>query len=305
MSHPSVHLIILSWNGREDTLECVASCRQATYPNVRLLVVDNGSTDGSVAAVRARFPDVEVLELGENRGYTGGNNAGIRRVLEAGAEYVLLLNNDTVVDPGFVDALVDAARADPSAGMLNSKMYFFEPRDMLWFAGASFHPWIGWGRHQGYGEVDRGQHDSVRSLERACGCSLMVTRAACERIGLLDDGYFAYCEDLDWSARARRAGFRIAFVPGSRIWHKVSRATGGTGSGVSHYYYTRNMLRCVDANWPVAAPFRPFRWAAIVATALAGVVAQRVPWRRGGANVFRGARDFLSGRSGRWAPPAS
>lgn len=300
-----VYVIILNWNGREDTLACVRSCREITYPGVRLLVVDNGSSDGSVAALRERFPDVEVLALAENLGYAGGNNAGIRHALAQGADHVILLNNDTEVAPDFVGALVEAAEADPSVGMANSKMYFFEPKDELWFAGASFHPWLGWGRHEGYGEVDRGQHDAPVSLERACGCSLLVTRAALEKVGLLDEDYFAYCEDLDWSARARRAGFRIAFVPGSRIWHKVSRSTGGTGSGVSHYYYTRNMLRCVDANWPVAAPLRPLRWAAVVATALAGVVAQRVPWRRGGANVLRGARDFLRGRFGRWAPPRS
>jgi GT2 family glycosyltransferase len=300
---PLVYLIILSWNGRDDTLACVESCLKVTYPSSKILVVDNGSRDGTAEAVRERFPQVEVLALGQNLGYTGGNNAGIRHALARGADHVLLLNNDTVVDPGFVDPLVEAVREAPDVGMANSKMYFFEPPDTLWFAGASFLPWLGWGRHRGWGEVDRGQHDGVRWLDRACGCSMLVTRAACEKVGLLDDTYFAYCEDLDWSARARRAGFRIAFVPGSRIWHKVSRATGGTGSGISHYYYTRNMLRCVDANWPIPAPLRPVRWALVVATALGGVVAQRVPWRRGGANVLRGARDFLRGRFGPWTPP--
>jgi GT2 family glycosyltransferase len=304
-AHPVVWVVILSWNGRADTLACVESCLKATYPNLRVLVVDNGSNDGSQAAVRERFPQVERLELGENLGYTGGNNAGIRHALAAGADHVLLLNNDTVVDPGFVEALVEVARADPAVGMLNSKMYFFDAPDRLWFAGASFHRWIGWGRHRGYGEVDRGQYDAVEPLERACGCSLMVTRALCEQVGLLADEYFAYCEDLDWSLRARRAGFRIAYVPRSRIWHKVSRATGGTGSGISHYYFTRNMLRCLDSNWPLPAPLRVVRWGTVVAAALAGVVTQRVPWRRGGENVLRGARDHLRGRYGRWAPPAT
>jgi GT2 family glycosyltransferase len=304
-SQPLVHVVILSWNGRDDTLACVESCLRATYPNLRVLVVDNGSTDGSPAAVRERFPAAEVLELGENLGYTGGNNAGIRHALAAGADHVLLLNNDTIVDPGFVEPLVEEAGRDPSIGMLNSKMYFFDEPDRIWFAGASFHPWLGWGRHHGYGDLDRGQFDRPEWLERATGCSLLVTRALCARVGLLSDGYFAYCEDLDWSVRARKAGFKIRYVPASRIWHKVSRSTGGTGSGVSHYYFTRNMLRCLDANWPVARPFRPVRWSAVVATSLLGVLTQRVPWRRGGANVLRGAWDYLRGRQGRWTPPAT
>lgn len=305
MASPLVYVIVLSWNGRDDTLACIASLRKAAYVNARILVVDNGSTDGSEVAVRERFPEVEVVQTGENLGYTGGNNVGIRRALAAGAEHVVLLNNDTEVDPNFLGALVDAARLDPGAGMLCSKVYFFDPPDRIWFAGASFHPWIGWGRHRGHGETDRGQYDRVGSTRRATGCAVLVTRVLCERVGLLREEYFAYCEDLDWSLRARQAGFEIAFVPGSRVWHKVSRSTGGTGSGVSHYYFARNMLLCVDANAPLPQPLRAIRWGVVIAGALLGVVTQQVSLRLGFRRVLDGVRDYFGRRFGRWEPPGT
>ena len=116
---PTVTVVVLNWNNLPDTIECLESLRAVTYPALRLLVVDNGSTDGSEAALRARFPGLELLQTGENLGFAGGNNAGIRRALEGGADHVLLLNNDTTVDPGFVTAMVDAARANPRAGLLS------------------------------------------------------------------------------------------------------------------------------------------------------------------------------------------
>jgi len=296
---PLVYIVVLSWNGREDTLACLESCRAISYPNARVLVVDNGSSDASELAIRTAFPEVELLQTGENLGFTGGNNVGIRRALDAGAAQVLLLNNDTVVDPGIVGALVDAAQSDGSIGMLCSKMYFFDPPDRLWYAGASFHPWLGWGRHRGHGQVDRGQFDQPEETDRASGCSLMVTRDLCERVGLLADEYFCYCEDLDWGFRARRAGFKIVYVPRSRVWHKVSRASGGTGSGVSHYYFTRNMLRCLDANAPLPQPARAARQAAVIAATLLGLVTGGVPFRRGATQVLRGAADYFRGRFGR------
>jgi GT2 family glycosyltransferase len=267
-------------------------------------VVDNGSSDGSEAAIRERFPDLDLLQTGDNLGYTGGNNAGMRRALAAGADHVILLNNDTEVHPEFVDALLEAQRLDPATGMVCSKIYFFGAPDRFWYAGASFHPWIGWGRHRGFDQVDRGQYDSIETTDRATGCALMVTRELCERIGLLREEYFAYCEDLDWSLRARHAGFRIVYVPRSRVWHKVARASGGTASGISHYYFTRNMLLCLDENLPLPHPLRALRWAAVIAAALLGVVTQRIPVVRGWGNVLSGARDYFGRRLGRRAARA-
>jgi GT2 family glycosyltransferase len=299
---PDVAVVILNWNGWEDTVACVDSCLRSSHPGVRLLVVDNGSTDGSEQILRERFPALEILQTGENLGFAGGNNAGMRRVLDTGADLVVLLNNDTVVDPGFAAALAEAARVRPDAGMLCSKILLFDEPEVLWYAGASFHPWIGWGRHRGHGQRDVGQFDRLEETDRPTGCALMVTRACCERVGLLRDDYFCYAEDLEWGLRARDAGFALLYVPGSRVWHKVSRSTGGPRSVVAVRYNTRNLLACLESRRPLPGPLRPARWAAVIGAAALGLVTQGLPLRAGLQAVLRGVGDWRHGRSGPISP---
>ncbi len=295
---PAVTVVVLNWNNLPDTIECLESLRSVAYPALRVLLVDNGSTDGSEAALHARFPDLDVLQTGENLGFAGGNNAGIRRALAAGADHVVLLNNDTTVDPGFVTALVDAARENPRAGLLSSKILLFDRPDVLWFAGASFHPWLGWGRHRGHGKRDAGQYERVEETDRPTGCALLATRACCERVGLLREEYFCYAEDLEWGLRARAQGFQILYVPGSRVWHKVSRSTGGARSTLPLRYQTRNLLACVDAQLPLPLPARVLRWGAILAAAGLGLFTQGLPRRAGSAAIVQGASDYFRGRRG-------
>jgi hypothetical protein len=294
-----VTAVVLNWNNAPDTIECLESLRAATHPALRVLVVDNGSTDGSELTLRTRFPDLQFLQTGENLGFAGGNNAGIRRALDEGADLVLLLNNDTTVDPGFVDALVAAARSSPDAGMLCPKILFHDRPDVLWYAGASFHPWLGWGRHRGHGQVDRGQFDRVEETARPTGCALLVTRALCERVGLLREDFFCYAEDLEWGLRARKAGFSILYVPASRVWHKISRATGGERSVAPVRYLTRNLLACVDEQLPLPPGIRWLRRGAIVAAGALGVITHRLPVGPGLVAVARGAADRWRGRMGR------
>jgi len=295
---PTVTVVVLNWNNLPDTIECLESLRAVTYPALRLLVVDNGSTDGSEAALRERFPGLELLQTGQNLGFAGGNNAGIRRAFADGADHVLLLNNDTTVDPGFVTALVEAARANPRAGLLSSKILFFDRPDVLWYAGASFHRRLGWGRHRGYGQRDVGQFDRIEETDRPTGCSLLATRACCERVGLLPEHYFCYAEDLEWGLRALAFGFQVLYVPESRVWHKVSRSTGGARSTTAVRYQTRNLLACVDAQLPLPFPARVLRWGAILAAAGLGLFTQGLPRREGAAAIVQGARDYFRGRRG-------
>ena len=299
MDTPLVYLVVLNWNGFEDTVECLESCRAISCPNLRVLLVDNGSEDGSEARLRERFPEVELIETGRNLGFAGGNNVGIRRALAQGAAYVVLLNNDTVVDPGFVASLVKTAQSDPKVGMLCSKIYRFDERDVLWYAGGDMNEWLGLGKHRGDGERDAGQFDLVAEVNRPTGCSLMVTRALCERVGLLDEDYFLYCEDLDWGLRSRKAGFKVVYDPGSRVWHKVSRSSAGKQSGVVLYYYSRNMLLCLDRNHPLPHPLRLVRYGFVLGDAFRALLALRLPKRRGAAYIWRGARDYFAGRLGR------
>jgi hypothetical protein len=294
-----VTVVVLNWNGWRDTVECIRSLQEVAHSALRILVVDNGSTDGSETTLRARFPDVPLLQTGDNLGFAGGNNAGIRRALADGADRVLLLNNDTRVEPGFLEPLLRAADAFPDAGMLCPKILLDDRPDVLWYAGASFHPWLGWGRHRGYGRLDRGQFDRTEETERPTGCALLVTRALCERVGLLREDYFCYAEDLEWGMRARKAGFSILYVPASRVWHKVSRSTGGARSVAPVRYMTRNVLACVDEHEPLPFGFRWLRSGAILAAGAIGVFTNHLPIGPGLAAVARGASDRWRGRMGR------
>jgi GT2 family glycosyltransferase len=224
---PTVWVILVNWNGREVTLDCLDSLARATYPAMHVLVVDNASSDGSVEAIRSRFPRVELLVMPENLRFAGGNNAGMRHALDAGAAFVLLLNNDTVVDPGFVEPLVARLEGDAGAGMAAPKILYHAAPDRLWFAGGEISLWSGTMRHTGIRETDHGQYDAVRDIDYATGCCILVRAGVVRNVGMLDESFFIYGEDADWSMRVRRAGYRIMYEPASRIWHKVSVSTGG------------------------------------------------------------------------------
>lgn len=285
--------VVLSWNRREDTLACLES-----LAGVETVCVDNDSEDGSADAVAKRFPAVELLRNEENTGYAAGNNAGIRRALERGADWVWLVNNDVVVDPAAAGALLAGARARPDAGVLACKVYFADPPDHLWYAGGRFDLLLGYsGRQDGYGQRDDGRFDTLRDVERATGAAMAVSRAAVERAGPLDEELFAYVEDVEWCLRIRKAGFGVVFVPGARVWHRVSASTGGAGSATSLYYDTRNTLVVCERYRPLPPPLRELRRAVVVGSHLLQAV--RLPNRREAvAAVLEGRRDFKRGRLG-------
>ena len=298
--NPKIFIIVLNWNSHQDTIECIISLSKIEYPNYEILLVDNGSTDGSEQILRERFPHITVMQTGENLGFTGGNNTGIRHALKNGAEYVVLLNNDTVVDPQFITALVTVAVQDTAAGMLCSKIYFYDRPNIIWYAGASFYSWLGWGRHRGYGEQDRGQYDRTEETDRPTGCALMVSKALCDSVGLLRDYFFCYVEDLDWGMRANKLHLKVVYVPGSKVWHKVSRSTGGSSSGLSHYYIIRNMLSCLDANEPLPLPLRTLRQLTVFCAMFLSLFTQNVPIIRGSYYLYRGMVDYFHGVFGKW-----
>jgi hypothetical protein len=169
------------------------------------MMVDNGSTDGSVEAVRREFPAVEVLALGENHRFAGGNDEGLRRALAAGADAVMLVNNDTEADPGLFEHLVAALEADPGAGAAAPLICFSEPRERIWYAGGRCVPALGLAAHRGLRAYDHGQFAAVEETGYLTGCCLLARREAWEKVGLLDERYFIYAEDADWSLRARAA----------------------------------------------------------------------------------------------------
>ena len=220
-----VVILVLNWSNRVCTLECLESLERAQLDGARVLMVDNGSTDGSVEAVRARFPAFEVLALPENRGFAGGNNAGTAHALAQGAGAVLLLNNDTRVAPDFLGPLLEVLNFNPRAAAVSSAIMRLEAPEVL--QEAFFEIYFGFGiiRRRGVNALPGEGFDRVQSVDAAIGCSLLVRGEAIREIGMLDETYFAYHEEVDWCYRAGKAGWLIFFQPYSRVWHHYSKST--------------------------------------------------------------------------------
>jgi GT2 family glycosyltransferase len=284
--------VVLNWNGGEDTLRCVGSL--AGFDDV--VVADNGSTDGSLDALRART-GFELIENGANLGFSAGNNAGIRRALERGADWVVLVNNDAVLEPGAVGALRVAAARGPSAGILAGKLLF--PDGRVQWAGQRVALRTGYsGRPRGFGCPDGPEFEREGAVDRAVGAFMAVSRAAIERAGLLDEDLFAYVEDVDWSLRIRAAGFACLFVPGARARHTLSASTGGASASTHTVYYgVRNTLVVVERHRPLGPVGTRLRRAGVLATFLAHALL--VLRRRAAVDaVLEGYRDGRDGRLG-------
>lgn len=222
-----VGIIVLNWNGLEDTRECLLSLFRLAGPGIRIYVVDNGSSDGSPEKLLAEFGDrIILLCNAENLLYAGGNNVGIRQALADGCTHLLLLNNDTVVDRDLSTALINVSKANPEA-ILCPKIYFLRDPDRLWYAGGILNLKRARASHRGIRDKDCGQYDRVEETDWATGCALFAPRAIFEEVGPLDESFRLYSEDLDFCLRAAKAGFRILFVPQGKVWHRVSAAIGG------------------------------------------------------------------------------
>lgn len=359
---PLVYAVVLNWNGWRDTIRCLDSLRASGYPALRVVVVDNGSTDDSIERLNALIVQygtdttvqqptnsatqqlsnsatleqahplgplassqplvvpatggtpkltgivaIELLCLARNTGFTGGVSAGLRLALERGAAYAFLLNNDATVEPGCLGTLVEAAEARPDVGLAGPKIVWAGEPGRIWSAGMS----VAWrraaiGAHRD--EPDDGRYAGRRLVQGLSGCALLVKRAVLEQVGLLDERYFAYYEDLDWCLRARRAGFRALYVGDARVAHAGS-ASGNRGAGSSqsafiNYYGARNGLLFMATHAPRTQ--RPIALACLTArllAALARVIAGGLALRRPDAMtrawaIVDGVRDAMRGRFG-------
>jgi len=239
--NPRVFIIILNWNGKKDTLECLSSLKKISYKNHKIVLVDNGSTDGSSEEIRKRFPKVKIIKNRKNLGFAEGSNIGIKSALRKKTDYVLLLNNDTVVEKNFLRNLVKISEKDYKRGIVCPKVYFYST-NKLQYAGLKFNFKTGKSILEGYGEKDRGQFGKEKEMDFCGGTCMLVRKSVFENIGLLNEKYFAYYEDNDFGFRARNAGYEIIFCPRAKIWHKISRSTGGQTNPIKEYYMARNRI---------------------------------------------------------------
>lgn len=284
MNYPRVSIIIINWNGWEDTIECMESLFQINYPNFDVILVDNASEDDSLEKIRTycsgHLPvkssffnynshnkpitvyeyyetfkkdkrplknenltnkHIILIKNSENRGFPGGNNVGIKFALEFfDPDYILLLNNDTMVDENFLGELIKNGDSRDDVGILGPKIYFYDEPQTIWSAGCKISWKLSRGIQIGTNETDEGQYDEIKEVEYVSGSAFLIKTETIKRIGLMDEDYFLYFEESDWTLRANQEGFKSLYVPTSHIWHKVSRSGGGISNPIGLYYITRN-----------------------------------------------------------------
>ncbi len=268
---PKVYIILLNFNNWQDTLECLESLLKIDYSNYHIIIVDNASTDNSVEYIR-QWADrshktirvnvlaenekykneidtsagiISLILANENYGYAGGNNAGVKVALRGDPDYLLLLNNDTIVDPDFLFELVSAGEAHREIGFLGPKIYCYDHPNVLWYAGGEISLRRGLSRHHGFREKDLGQCEEPRYVNFVTGCSFLVKSDVIRQIGFLDEAMFCYGEDADLCVRAVKAGYRGYYVPTAKVWHKIGRSSSHLGNDFSIYMGTRNAMYLV------------------------------------------------------------
>lgn len=249
MRMPSVAIVLVNWNNLQDTLDCLESLAGMEYREYGVILVDNGSTDGSLEVFRARA-DVDFIENGENLGIARANNVGIARAKERGFDCIMLLNNDTVVAPDMLTHLVDVLESDPRVGVVGPKMLYHSEPDVIWYAGGILKPWRGDAAHVGYEEKDQGQHDEQGETDYITSCCMLARTALYDELGGIDPYYFIYFDETDFCVRAARAGYRVVYVPRARLWHKVSRSMGGVGSARYWHHYMRSRAYFLGKFYP-------------------------------------------------------
>ena len=310
-SDPKVGIVILNWNNAQDTIECLSSLLNQQYDNYFVVVVDNGSTDNSKDRISQAYPNIEILPLDTNTGYAVGNNKGISRAIELGAEFVFILNNDTIVSPSCLQELISVAKTSNKKSMVGPKMYFTNPSDFLYSKGSL----VLWKQaktiHRGMFQQETlpVADENPEKVDFISGCGVLVSKQLIEKTGGFDEDFFLNFEDTEWGIRAQRFGYEVWYIPKAVIWHKVS-STLGIASPANTYYMTRNSLRFFWMNSTGV-----LRWYSVFKIILE-TIKTNIAWtyrrkyrhpiynKKRGANRYA-LRDFIIGRFGKMGSDVS
>jgi GT2 family glycosyltransferase len=250
-----VRVVVLNWNGRDMTADCLRSLLAMEDVGFRILVIDNGSSDGSDRFLRESFSEVDVLANEYNVGFAAGCNIGMRCALEENAEYVLLVNNDTLLAPNLLRELVSEADANPQAAILSPKIHYFTPPGAIWWVGGTYTCWTGIAKHIDLRKKDTGKHDRIRNLDWATGCVMLLRTEALRRVGLFDEQIFGNGEDLDLSLRMRKSGYTVRYVPTAELRHLEGiDYRRNVGEHVRSFTLIRNLL------WVMHKHARFYHW---------------------------------------------
>ena len=247
-SNPLISIIILNWNGYLDSSECIKSLQNINYSNINIILVDNGSTTNDYEKLEKNFTNIDLIKSNNNLGFTGGNNLGINYAIKGNPDYILLLNNDTIVEPNFIEPLLEVFQKNPNAGIAAPQINYFYERQKIWTSGGK----ISRLRGSGFAYSDQLEDESspeFKTVTFVSGCCMLIKREALEQIGFLDDNYFLYVEDADLCFRNTKAGYKIIVARKSKIFHKVSFSTKESLSYLPLYYVTRNRLYFAKKNF--------------------------------------------------------
>lgn len=285
-NYPLIYIILVNWNQRQDIGKCLSSIKKLDYTNYKVVVVDNGSKDGSVSLIKKGFQSVKLIETGRNLGFAGASNIGVNYALKTKSKYILLLNSDTVVHEKLLIELVIAAEKIPCAGVLGPMIYFYDEPQKIWFAGGEIDPNTGRFEHIGEGErAGENADNGVRECGYITGCAMFVPAKVFRDIGLLDETYFMYYEDSDFCVRANRRGYKILLVPKAKVWHKKEK----NFTPLYYYYYsTRNRLYFIKKFSSKRTLFQVYR--GIKSSIVFTVKAQSL---FAGYMAFKGAIDYF------------
>lgn len=296
-----VGIVLLNWNRPKDTLACLASLEALTYQNWTAVVVDNDSNDNSIALIRDKFPEVQVIAASQNFGFSKGNNLGIEYALQEGAEFILVLNNDTIVKPDFLSLLVQAMQEQPKVGIASPKIFFHDQPDNIWYKAGEIDWDNGGAYHPNLYEYDRHEATGTYSTGYASGCAMLIPATVLQQVGGFDNRFFAVYEDVDLNLRIAALGYRIIVVPQSEILHKASVSFGGMDSPLNRYYYCRNfLLLCVKHRQYVKLRgIRIFIWRLVMRPTLKTLRGRKdYSWHYVRA-VWAGLFDFVRGHFGK------
>ncbi len=252
---PSVAIIVLNWNGYDYTYACLSSLQNIDYPNFNVILVDNASHNQEGVRLKADFPEVDLIINAQNLGFSGGNNVGIQSALDQGYDYIMLLNNDTEVERNFLTEMIHTMKGLPDTGIVQPLICFLDSRNQVWSAGGK---WVSkLGRAVTMGDRKTLTHYPLKdkTLDWATGCCMLISQDAVVKTGLLNEKYFAYFEDVEWSLRFRKKGFKITLASKAKIYHAAGASSKkkhseGTLSPRVFYFHVRNQLFLVRSDVP-------------------------------------------------------
>jgi GT2 family glycosyltransferase len=296
---PKVVVLIVSWNSKKFIDKCITSVQASDY-QTDIIVVDNNSADKSDVYIKNKYPFACVIQTGDNLGFTGGVNRGIKEANKKKPDYIFLLNPDAYIAPSCIRELVNEMERDTNIGMVCPKIYYANPSNKIWFAGSDIEWNKGLTPHKGENEIDKGQYDKICTIDRVCGCAVLINVKNLKTVGLFDNEYYLYFEEVDLSMRFLKNGFTIKYIPSAKCWHAVSSSSGGFFSPLYNYYMTRNNLLFMSKYGKQYFTFFTYHlfFRSFIAI-LRNIKKNPVTGIKVALSIIKGVRDYSSNRLGK------